>query len=122
MISKSKLKIRAERKTNPEVAETVLAAKKLAAWNGIGKMVSGSTRRYSSVNLSDIDKQTSAGDTVIIPGKVLGSGQLSKKVRICALGFSDSAREKLGKHKGEIVTILEEIHKNPKAEGLKVIR
>ena len=54
-------------------------------------------------------------------GKVLGSGEISKKIRICALHFSESARGKLEKSKSEIVTILEEIKKNPKAEGVRVL-
>lgn len=74
------------------------------------------------MNLKDIEKVTTEGDTVVVPGKVLGSGNVNKKVRICALNFSESAKEKLKESKGEIVTIIEEIKKNPKAEGIKILR
>ena len=122
MISKTKISKRIKRKTHSEIVETVNAAKENKEWNKIAQLISGSRRKYSSVNLKEIEKQTKVGDTVIIPGKVLGSGTISKKVRVCAINFSESAKEKLKENKGEIVTILEEIKKNPKAEGVKVIR
>src|SRR3989344_4055508 len=121
VISNTKLKARIVRKTNPEIAEVIKSANKNEAWKGMAKILSGATQKYSSVNLSQIDKETKTGDTVIIPGKVLSSGDLSKKVRICALSISNSAREKLKKTKSEFALIKEEIKINKKAEGLKVI-
>jgi len=122
MISKTKISKRMKRKTHSEIVETVNAAKKNKEWNKIAQLISGSRRKYSSVNLKEIEKQTKEGDTVLILGKVLGSGNVKKKVRVCAINFSESAKEKLKENKGEIVTILEEINKNPKAEGIKVLR
>ena len=122
MISKTKIKKRLKRKTNPEIVETILAAKKNEYWNKITQIISGSTRKYSSVNLNEIERKTKEGDTVVVIGKVLGSGNVSKKIRICAISFSESAKDKLKVKKSELVTILEEIKKNPKAEGIKILR
>ncbi len=122
MISKNKIKLRARKKTNPETAETILSASKHPAWKAIAQKISGSTRHYASVNLSTIEKNTTAGDTVVIPGKILSQGSITKKVRICALGISELAREKLKATKSEYVSILEEIKKNAKAEGIKVLK
>jgi len=122
MISNRKINKRTKKKTNPEIVETIFAAKKNKEWNKIAQIISSSTKKYASVNLKGIDKETSVGDTVLISGKVLGSGNVTKKVRVCALTFSESAREKLKESNSEISTILEEIKKNPKAEGIKVLR
>jgi len=123
MVSKTKIKSRIKRKTNTELAETIsLAAKAAKPWMEVAKILSGPTRKYSSLNLSDIEKQTEIGDTVVVPGKVLSKGELTKKVRICSISISQSAREKLKKTKSESVTILEEIQKNPKAQGVKILR
>jgi ribosomal protein L18E len=121
-LSKTKLKSRVKKKTNPVLAETLQAAIKAPAWNNVAKLLSGSTRNYSSKNLFEIEKETKLGDTVIIIGKVLSKGELTKKVRICALAISEKAQEKLKTTKSEIVSILEEITKNPKAEGIKILR
>lgn len=120
-ISKTKIKFNAKRKTNPEVSETLSLALKQKNWLQFAKIIGSSRRKYSKVNLSNIENQTTTGDTVIIIGKVLGKGDVSKRIRVCALGFSKSALEKLKKTKSEVVSISEEIKKNPKAEGLKLI-
>ena len=122
MISKTKIKKRLERKTNPKIVETISIASKNEGWIEIAKLLSGASRKYSSINLKDIDKKAREGDTIIVAGKVLGSGNIGKKIRICAIGFSDNARKKLRAEKSEIVTIAEEIKKNPKAAGIKIIR
>ena len=121
-LSITHIKNKASRKTNPEMTKLILEARKNNAWIKLAHVLSGATRKQASVNIEQIEKQTKAGDTILIPGKVLGSGELSKKVRICAIGISASAREKLKASKSEFVTIANEIKANPKAEGIKVIQ
>lgn len=121
-ISKTKLKIRAHRKTNPRMMTLSYLAMKSPNWNKFAKLLSESTKKHSSVNLGDIDKQTSLGDSVLVPGKVLSLGEITKKVKICSFGISKEAHEKLSKTRSEWINILDEIKKNPKAEGLKIIK
>ncbi|MFH1290683.1 MAG: 50S ribosomal protein L18e [Nanoarchaeota archaeon] len=121
-LSKTKIKERTRRKTNPILVETLNAANKHKEWHDVAVSLSTPTRRYPDKNLFEIDKQTKAGDTVVFVGKVLSKGELTKKVRICALSISEEAREKLKPTKSEIVSILEEITKNPKATGVKILR
>ena len=122
VISKTMLKERVHKKTNPRLAAAIFLATKNPAWIKLAKLISQSTRRHSSVNLTDIDKQVSIGDTVLIPGKVLSVGEITKKIRICSFGISKEALERLTKTRSEWINILDEIKKNPKAEGLKIIR
>ncbi len=121
MISKTKLKIRLRRKTNPELVATIKLALKHHEWNNIAKIISGPTRKFPSLNLFEIEKHSKVGDTIVIPGKVLNKGDLTKKIKICALGISERAKEKLRISKSEFVQLVEEIKKNPKAEGIKVL-
>lgn len=122
MLSKTKIKSRASKKTNPSLAETIELAIKNSQWIKIAKLLSSPSRKYSSINLSEIDSKTSTGDTILIPGKVLSGGDITKKLRICAFSISKPALEKLKKTKSEFAPIIEELKKNPKAEGLKIIR
>ena len=121
MISKTKISARIVKKQNPEIVHTIFAAKKNKNWMKVAQKISGARRKYDSVNLKNIDLKTKEGDTIVVIGKVLGSGEINKKVRVCALGFSESARSKLKKAKCEAVTILEEINKNKNAEGVKIL-
>lgn len=118
----SHIKSKTRRKTNPSLVETINLARKNKNWFSLAHFLSGSKRYFASVNLSEIDAKTTAGDTVIIPGKVLSSGNLSKKVRICSLSISAEALQKLKSTKSEYVTIADEIKKNSKAEGIKLIK
>jgi large subunit ribosomal protein L18e len=122
MISNTKLKVRTHRKMNPVLVETLEKMRKNPAWIKIAKILSSSTRNYSSVNLYKIEKETSTGDTVVIPGKILSKGDVSKKIRVCALSVSEKAMDKLNESKSEVVSILEEVTKNPKADGIKLIK
>lgn len=122
MISKTKIERKLRRKTNPYLAEGILKAKKLGAWLKFSHLISVPRRLQTSINLDQIEKVTKEGDTVLIPGKVLGSGDVSKKIRIIALGFSTQAREKLKAKKCEVVSVIEEIKVNPKATGIRVLR
>ena len=121
-LSKTKIKSRVQRKASPVLVETLQAAIKNSKWSDVAKILSGPNRKYSSLNLFEIDKEVKTGDTVVIVGKVLSKGELTKKIRICALSISEKAKEKLKPTKSEIVSILEEITKNPKAEGIKLLR
>lgn len=121
-LSNRSLKVRVKRKSNTSLAETIILANENENWKPIAKILSNGTRLYSSVNLKEIDAQTTAGDTILIIGKVLSSGDLTKKLRICALGISESAKDKLAKTKSEYVSIADEIKSNKKAEGLKLLK
>lgn len=122
MISKTKIKARTRRKTNPILVETTHLALKNEAWTDIAKTLSSPTRSQPLMNLFEIDKQTSAGDTIVVSGKVLSKGDLTKKIKICSFSISEKAEAKLKDTKSEYVTILEEIKKNPKAEGVKFLK
>jgi large subunit ribosomal protein L18e len=122
MISKTKITRKLERKTNPELIENILAAKKNNSWKEVAHLISYPRRKQISKNLDEIDRESKEGDTIIIPGKVLGNGNLGKKVRIAALKFSAQAVEKLKSKKCEMVSIKEEIKVNPKAQGIKILR
>jgi large subunit ribosomal protein L18e len=122
MISKTKLSKRITNKNDIEVVDTLKACKKNAAWMNVGRLLSRSRSQYPQINLDIIDRSTKEGDRVVIPGKVLGSGQINKKIRVIALKFSGSAKEKLKSQKVEVVSILEEIKSNPKAEGITVMK
>lgn len=122
MKSQTKIKLRSKGKTNPELEEIIKLARKSSGWTEVAFKLSGSTKSQSSLNLYQIDSQTNEGDTVVILGKVLSAGELTKKIKIVALGISETAREKLKESKSEFINLLEELRKNPKAEGVKILQ
>ena len=121
MLSKTRINRRIRRKNNPKIVNTLMAANKNEGWKKVVEVMSRSRAMQVSVNLGVINEQVSEGDTVVVPGKVLAEGNLDKKIKICAVEFSSSALEKLNESKSETSSVLDEIKKNPKAEGVKLI-
>ncbi len=120
-ISTTRIKKRTRNKTNKELVETIQLAKKNPVWLNVSGYLSSSTRNMPEVNLSEIELNSKEGDTIIVPGKVLGEGDITKKLRVCAFKFSHEAFIKLKNKKCETVMLIDEIKKNPKAMGVRVI-
>ncbi|HLD39166.1 MAG TPA: 50S ribosomal protein L18e [archaeon] len=54
-----------------------------------------SMRSKIPVNVTRIGKASMDNDTVAVPGKVLGSGEIKKSVTVYALSFSKGAEKKI---------------------------
>lgn len=89
-------------------------------WKRIAKDLERPTRQRRVVNLYKINKYTKDGDFVIVPGKILATGELDHNVIICGFNLSDSAKDKI-KSKGSFMTIPELMKKNPKGKDIKII-
>lgn len=122
MKSKTKISKQLEKKSNTELVETIIDAKKQEAWILLAGILSGPRRERICMNLEDIEKQSKEGETIVIPGKVLSQGELTKKIKVVALTFSDKAKEKLLSSKCQISSIQDEIKSNPSAKGIKILR
>jgi len=122
MKSKNTIEFQLRKKTNPELVETIIKAKKKAKWLEVAGILSSPRINKISINLDKINKEAKEGEIIIVPGKVLSQGELDKKIKIAAFNFSEKAKEKILKAKGEILSIAEEIKKNPEAKGVKILR
>ena len=90
-------------------------------WDVVAKELSGSRKNRREVNLWSVNKNTQEGDVIIIPGKLLGKGNLDHKIDIAAFKFSVNAREKIKNAGGNAMLISELIKKNPKGSNVKII-
>ena len=109
--------------TNPILIETIetLEGADASFWNDVAQNLGKVNRRRPEVNISDIERNTEEGDTVVVPGKVLGSGRLSKEVNVAAFKASSGAREQI-EEEGNFIFIQDLFDENPEAKGLKVIK
>ncbi len=120
--SKTKIQKQLQRKRNPELVQTILAAKANDKWLKVASILTGSKRKKVNKNINAIEKETKEGETIVIPGKVLSMGESKKKIKIVALSFSEKAKEKLLSSKCQLSSILEEIKSNPDAKGIKILK
>jgi len=122
MKSKTQIEKQLEKKTNPELVKTIIEAKKKKNWLGLAAALSSPRANRANMNLSKINDEAKEGEIVVIAGKVLSQGELDKKIKVVALSFSAMAKEKIAKAKGEALTILEEIKKNPEAKNVRFLK
>lgn len=114
--------------TNPQVTELILLLrkqsreKKASIWLDIAEYLSKPRRRRITVNLSRLNRFSPKNGTVVVPGKVLGTGKISQPITVAAFAFSEKAKKKLESVKGKCLTISEIIAKNPKGTNVKIIR
>ena len=111
---------------NPMLKELIEKLRVLAReqnvgiWKRIAKDLEKPTRKRRIVNLSKIERYTKENENIVVPGKVLASGNMNHKVTIGAYQFSREAKSKLEKN-STCLTIQEMMSKNPKGKNLRII-
>lgn len=90
-------------------------------WESSSKYLSNPRRRRVEVNLSRINRVASEKDTILVPGKVLGSGKLDHRVKIAALNFTSSARVKIHDSGGKCLTIEELLKQEPEGKNVRLV-
>jgi len=93
-----------------------------AIWRDVAKRLEKPRRNWAEVNISRLETYANDGDTILVPGKVLGAGSLSKKLTVAAFRFSDSARDMIEKAGGRNLTIEELVTENPSGSGVRIMR
>ncbi|NHI91707.1 MAG: 50S ribosomal protein L18e [Candidatus Lokiarchaeota archaeon] len=94
---------------------------KRRSWRTVAKKLSKSKKESIRVNLSKINKLTKENDIIVVPGKILGDGNLDHKLTLAAFSFSETTRNKLLQNKIKILTIEELLESNPKGSKIKII-
>jgi large subunit ribosomal protein L18e len=100
----------------------VAAENRARIWSLLAAELSKSNRQRTIVNLSHLNRISSPGEYLLIPGKVLGAGSLDHNINIAAEAFSLTAQAKIKKAGGQCLTIEELIEKNPKGSQVRIIK
>jgi large subunit ribosomal protein L18e len=114
--------------TNPELIQLISQLKKQSReqeaniWHDVAEYLSKSRSLSTTVNLSQISRNTKRGDTIIVPGKILGTGTLNHSITIAAFNVSEKAKVKMGAAKAKYLSIQELCEKNPKGSNVKIMR
>ncbi|MEM3579473.1 MAG: 50S ribosomal protein L18e [Candidatus Bathyarchaeia archaeon] len=113
--------------TNPQLTQLIRFLKKqsreqkAAIWKAVAEKLATTRRSRAAINLSRINRYTDKNEVVIVPGKVLGAGELNHPVTVAAFAFSETAKRKIKKARGKCLTIPELVKKNPQGSNVKII-
>jgi large subunit ribosomal protein L18e len=75
--------------------------RKEAFYKKLAKELKKPARSKKGVNVAKIDKVAQKGESVVVPGKVLSIGEITKPVNVYALSFSKQAKDKITKSGGK---------------------
>jgi len=115
-------------KTNPRLLNLISLLKNTSRengvniWRDIATRIEASSSKYAEVNLSKINRYANNGETILVPGKVLGSGIIEASVKVAALNFSQSAADKITGAKGQCMSIEQLLKDNPKGSQVRILR
>ena len=95
---------------------------KASIWRVASEMLSAPAVNRVEVNLNRISKVAKSGHPIFVPGKVLGTGLIQKKLVIGAFSFSSAAKSKIEASGGSALSVEEFLRKFPKGSGVKLVQ
>ena len=119
--------MKTSKKTNPVIVELINDLKKQSwkskapIWRDIAKRFERPLKNWSEVNISRIARNVKANETIIIPGKLLGTGEITIPVTVSAFNATNNALNKITKAGGKFVPIKRLMTDNPKGKGVRII-
>jgi large subunit ribosomal protein L18e len=90
-------------------------------WAKLAEYASKPSIARRDINLNRINQLTKENDTVVFPGKVLGTGNISHKITLCSFSISNSAASKILENDGKLINYLELIKQNPTGKGVVLL-
>ena len=87
-------------------------------WSKLADLALKPSSSKRTVNLTRINKITKENDVLFVPGKILGTGNLSHKLTLSSFSISTTAANKIIQTGGSIMTYSDMIKKFPTGKGV----
>lgn len=94
---------------------------KAPIWRALEEELEGPRANRREVNVRRLAEITKAGEVIVVPGKVLGTGSLGHKLTVCAFSISEGAAKKVMTAGGKVVSFEDLIKKHPDGKGVRII-
>ncbi|MDH5442748.1 MAG: 50S ribosomal protein L18e [Hadesarchaea archaeon] len=90
-------------------------------WCDLAERLEQPRRARAEVNLSQLNRYSDEGGTIVVPGKVLAAGKLNHAIFVAAFKFSGAARRKIVSAGGNALTIRQLLEQNPSGKSVKLM-
>jgi large subunit ribosomal protein L18e len=94
----------------------------IGVWRDAALSLGAPKSNETIVNISRLSRMADGKNPLLVPGKVLGTGILDKKLIVGAFSFSASARNKIESAGGDALEIEEFVNKYPKGSGVIIVK
>ena len=114
-------------KQNPELVHLLVELRRAARshtaplWASVADRLERARHATVPVNVAHLERLAAAGDTVVVPGKVLADGRLSKALTVGAFAFSAGARDKIRAAGGSAVSLHALLKAKPEGTGVRLL-
>ena len=117
------------RKTNADLIELIGQLKAqsrdtgVALWRDVAQRLSKSRKNWAQPNLSRVSRHQpeEKGAVVLVPGKLLGSGEIVGSPTIAAYSVSEGAKAKVEAAGGKVITLAQLMNENPNGNGVIIL-
>ena len=95
---------------------------KIGVWRDAAAYLCATTLNETVVNVGRLGRVDDGKSPLFVPGKVLGTGPLEKKLVVGAFAYSGAARKKIETAGGEALTIEEFVKRFPDGSGVRLVK
>jgi large subunit ribosomal protein L18e len=114
-------------KENPELRRTLIDLRKAARdhraplWATVADRLARPRHQIVPVNVGHLERLAEPKATVVVPGKLLAEGRLTKPLTVAVFHASAAARQKVHEAGGTVVTIHDLIQSHPDGSGVRIL-
>jgi large subunit ribosomal protein L18e len=94
----------------------------IGIWKDAAESLGAPKTNETIVNIARLSRIGDSKSPLFVPGKVLGTGVLDKKLIVGAFSFSGSARSKIESAGGEALEVEEFVNRYPKGSGVVLVK
>jgi len=115
------------REKNPELYRVVVELRRAAhahdapVWDSVADHLERTRHHVIPVNVGHLERVAEADQTIVVPGKLLADGPLSKPLTVAALSYSAEARTKVHAAGGKALTISELLKAKPDGAAVRIL-
>lgn len=115
------------RKTNEHLLRllgelrTLSHEKKVNIWKDVAKRLSKPSNNWAEVNISRIARHAKKREIILVPGKLLGAGNIDIPVTIAAFHSSEAGRKKIEDAGGKVMAIEDLMKAKPDGSNVRIM-
>ncbi|MFL2954257.1 MAG: 50S ribosomal protein L18e [Candidatus Thalassarchaeaceae archaeon] len=92
-----------------------------ALWRDVALRLEASRSNWAEPNLSRLSRTAGGDETILVPGKLLGSGDITGSPSVAAYSVSAGARSKIEAAGGRVMSIRDLMNDNPNGKGVRIL-
>jgi large subunit ribosomal protein L18e len=90
-------------------------------WRAVAERLARSRHGVVPLNVGQLERIAETGETVVVAGKLLAEGPLSKRLTVGAFAYSAEARAKIHAAGGNALSLSELLKAHPDGTGVRLL-